>query len=139
MISFIVALMVLVAIGVLVWKAVNLQPERRPGAHDAEPPTGPTRSPTPPWGSRPGAVAPDDDPEFLRRLDDQLRRREREDGEVDPDREPVVEADLLERHAERHEHRPRRDQRAAMRRRAQQFEEARAHQIPGFGTGFSPE
>ena len=58
---------------------------------------------------------------------------------MDPDRELVVEADLLERHAERDEHRARRDQRAAVRRRAQQLKESLLHQIPGFGTGRSPE
>ena len=63
---------------------------------------------------------------------------EREDREVDAGRQLVVEPDLLERDADRHEHRARRDQRAAVRRRAQQLEEP-GHQIPGFGTGPSPE
>ena len=58
---------------------------------------------------------------------------------MDAGRELVVEPDLLERHADRDEHRARRDQRAAVRRRAQQLEESLATQIPGLGTGFSPE
>ena len=58
---------------------------------------------------------------------------------MDADRELVVEPDLLERHADRDEHRAGRDQRAAVRRRAQQLEETLLHQIPGFGTGSSPE
>ena len=57
---------------------------------------------------------------------------------MDAERELVVEPDLLEQHADGDEHRARRDQRAAVRRRAQQREELR-HQIPGLGTGASPE
>ncbi|WP_433800509.1 hypothetical protein [Actinomycetospora sp. CA-084318] len=72
---FVVAVMVLVAVGVLLWKAVSAQAlATGPGATDEETPTGPTRSPgaSRPRRSRP--VAPDDDPDFLRSLDEQVRR-----------------------------------------------------------------
>lgn len=81
MVLFIVALMVLVAVGVLLWKAVAAQAlATGTGTTEDDAPTGPTR---PPFGggrarrSRP--VAPDDDPEFLRSLDDQMRRPDRDD------------------------------------------------------------
>ncbi len=46
MVLFVVAVMVLVAVGVLLWKAVSAQAlATGPGATDEETPTGPTRSP----------------------------------------------------------------------------------------------
>jgi len=44
---------------------------------------GPTSGPRPGGGAGPrrrGPVAPDDDPDFLRRLDEERRRRQHEDG-----------------------------------------------------------
>lgn len=77
MVLFVVAVMVLVGVGVLLWKAVSAQAlATGTGTGDEETPTGPTRAP----GSRRGrTVAPDDDPEFLRSLDEQVRR-----GREDP-------------------------------------------------------
>ncbi|MDL5155332.1 hypothetical protein [Actinomycetospora termitidis] len=79
MVLFVVAVMVLVAVGVLLWKAVSAQAlATGPGATDEDAPTGPTRpAGGPPRRTRP--VAPDDDPEFLRSLDEQVRR-----GREDP-------------------------------------------------------
>jgi hypothetical protein len=72
---FVVAVMVLVAVGVLLWKAVSAQAlATGSGSGEDEAPTGPTRAP---GGARPRRtrpIAPDDDPEFLRSLDEQVRR-----------------------------------------------------------------
>ncbi|MFC5065397.1 hypothetical protein [Actinomycetospora atypica] len=78
MVLFVVAVMVLVAVGVLLWKAVSAQAlATGPGSADEETPTGPTRAP---GSARRGrTIAPDDDPEFLRSLDEQVRR-----GREDP-------------------------------------------------------
>ena len=57
---------------------------------------------------------------------------------MDAARELVVEPELLEHDADRHQHRPGRDQRPAVRRGPQQLEGS-GHQSPGFGTGASPE
>ena len=78
MVLFVVAVMVLVAVGVLLWKAVSAQAlATGPGGADEETPTGPTRAPG--TARRGRTVAPDDDPEFLRSLDEQVRR-----GREDP-------------------------------------------------------
>ncbi|WP_018330799.1 hypothetical protein [Actinomycetospora chiangmaiensis] len=75
MVLFVVAVMVLVAVGVLLWKAVSAQAlATGPGAADEETPTGPTRSPGVSRARRSRPVAPDDDPDFLRSLDEQVRR-----------------------------------------------------------------
>ena len=77
---FVVAMLVLVAVGVLLWKAVSTQAlaTGNPAGED-EAPTSPTRTPGAARSRRARPVAPDDDPEFLRSLDDQLRRPGRED------------------------------------------------------------
>jgi hypothetical protein len=54
---YLVALIALTAVGILTWKAMSRQ---QPGSPPARP--APTRT-----------VAPDDDPEFLRRLGERLR------------------------------------------------------------------
>ncbi len=79
MVLFVVAVMVLVAVGVLLWKAVTAQTlATGSGTTDDEAPTGPTRAPGP---RRTRPVAPDDDPEFLRSLDEQVKRGR---GDDDP-------------------------------------------------------
>lgn len=75
MVLFVVAVMVLVAVGVLLWKAVSAQAlATGPGTTDDEAPTGPTRSSGASRTRRSRPVAPDDDPDFLRSLDEQVRR-----------------------------------------------------------------
>ena len=76
---FLVAMLVLVAIGVLLWKAVSAQALATGAAGEDDPPTGPTRPPGSGRSPRTRPVAPDDDPEFLRGLDEQLRRPKPED------------------------------------------------------------
>jgi hypothetical protein len=72
---FVVAVMVLVAVGVLLWKAVTAQAlATGSGTSEDEAPTGPTRSPGAGRARRTRQVAPDDDPEFLRSLDEQVKR-----------------------------------------------------------------
>lgn len=56
---FIVAMVAAVVVGTLMWRGLSRQ--------DGRPPARPTRP------ARPRAVAPDDDPDFLRRLGEQLR------------------------------------------------------------------
>jgi hypothetical protein len=72
---FVVAVMVLVAVGVLLWKAVSAQ-ALATGSQSGEDevPTGPTRTPGTARPQRTRPIAPDDDPEFLRSLDEQVRR-----------------------------------------------------------------
>ena len=75
-----VAMIVLVAVGVLLWKAMAAQALAASSSASDDAPTGPTRAATGPGRPRrQRPVAPDDDPEFLRRLDDQLRRSDRDD------------------------------------------------------------
>lgn len=65
------ALVVLVPVlGAVVWVLVSRG--RRAARRQAGGPGRPAR----PGGRRPGPVAPDDDPDFLRRLDEERRRRE---------------------------------------------------------------
>jgi hypothetical protein len=72
---FVVAVMVLVAVGVLLWKAVSAQAlATGSGTTEDEAPTGPTRAPGASRTRRTRPIAPDDDPEFLRSLDEQVRR-----------------------------------------------------------------
>lgn len=69
--------------GPLVW---ILTSRAQPATGGAGPAQGRRPGPGVPGGSsprRPGPVAPDDDPEFLWRLDQERRRREREDGTGD--------------------------------------------------------
>jgi hypothetical protein len=78
---FVVAVMVLVAVGVLLWKAVTAQAlATGPGTAEDEAPTGPTRAAGAGRGHRTRPIAPDDDPEFLRSLDEQVKRG-RTDGQ----------------------------------------------------------
>lgn len=59
----VIAIVILVVVGVLAWRALRIQPEealRR------------VRTPQ-------RSAAPDDDPEFLRRLGERVRRRDLED------------------------------------------------------------
>ncbi|HEY2224334.1 hypothetical protein [Actinomycetospora sp.] len=75
MLLFVVAVMVLVAVGVLLWKAVSAQAlATGSGTTEDEPPTGPTRAPGDGRARRTRPIAPDDDPEFLRSLDEQVKR-----------------------------------------------------------------
>ena len=83
MIPFLVAVLVLVVVGTLLWKVMAAQAAQ--AGHDGasgsvgeDPPTGPTRAATPRRPPR-RSVAPDDDPEFLRSLDERIQRSERED------------------------------------------------------------
>ena len=74
-----VAMIVLVAVGVLLWKAMAAQAVATSSTSD-DTPTGPTRATGGPGRARrPRPVAPDDDPEFLRSLDDRLRRSDSDD------------------------------------------------------------
>jgi hypothetical protein len=78
---FVVAVMVLMAVGVLLWKAVTAQAlATGSGTAEDEAPTGPTRAPGAGRRRSPRTVAPDDDPEFLRSLDEQVKR-DRTDGQ----------------------------------------------------------
>ncbi|NMO91870.1 hypothetical protein HH311_19005 [Actinomycetospora sp. TBRC 11914] len=73
--------MVLVAVGVLLWKAVTAQAlATGSGTSEDEAPTGPTRAPGAGRGRGTRPIAPDDDPEFLRSLDEQVKRG-RTDGQ----------------------------------------------------------
>lgn len=82
MLLFVIAVVVLAAVGVLLWKAVSAQAlATRTG--DDEAPTGPTHTPGTTRPGRTSPVAPDDDPEFLRSLDEQVRRG-RGDGQEPP-------------------------------------------------------
>lgn len=77
MIQILVALLVLVMVGTLLWKVMSAQAAQ--AGHDVgrgasdDPPTGPTRTTRP---RRPRTVAPDDDPEFLRSLDERIQRED---------------------------------------------------------------
>ncbi|MCD2192655.1 hypothetical protein LQ327_04530 [Actinomycetospora endophytica] len=75
MLLFVVAVMVLVAVGVLLWKAVSAQAlTTGSSTSEDEAPTGPTRTPGAGRPRRTRPIAPDDDPEFLRSLDEQVKR-----------------------------------------------------------------
>ena len=76
---FLVAMIVLVAVGVLLWKAVSAQALATGVTPEDDAPTGPTRSSGSGRAGRSRPVAPDDDPEFLRSLDDRIRRPGPED------------------------------------------------------------
>lgn len=85
MIPFLVAVLVLVIVGTLLWKVMAAQAAQAgddgaPGGMVEDAPTGPTRAATPRRPQRPHRpVAPDDDPEFLRSLDERIHRSERDD------------------------------------------------------------
>lgn len=81
MIPLLVAVAVLALVGVLLWKAVAAQAlATGSGQNEDDAPTGPTRTAGPSGRrTRPRPVAPDDDPEFLRGLDEQLRNSRRDD------------------------------------------------------------
>ena len=75
MVLFVIAVMVLVAVGVLLWKAVSAQALTTGSTTtDDDAPTGPTRTPGANRAPRTRPIAPDDDPEFLRSLDEQVKR-----------------------------------------------------------------
>jgi hypothetical protein len=79
-IPFLVAVLVLVVVGTLLWKVMAAQAAQAghdgaPGGSAEDAPTGPTRAASPRRPqSRP--VAPDDDPEFLRSLDEKIQRED---------------------------------------------------------------
>ena len=72
---WILGIVLLPPLGSIAWLAVRFSRRGKRGAArpGTQSPYGPSR-PT----SRPGPVAPDDDPEFLWRLEQEKRRRERE-------------------------------------------------------------
>ncbi|MEJ2888386.1 hypothetical protein [Actinomycetospora aeridis] len=79
MIPFLVAVLVLVVVGTLLWKVMAAQAAQAghdggPGGMVEDAPTGPTRQASPRRPRRP--VAPDDDPEFLRSLDEKIQRED---------------------------------------------------------------
>ena len=82
MIPFLVAVLVLVVVGTLLWKVMAAQAAQAghdgvPGGMVEDAPTGPTRAATPRRPQRPRrSVAPDDDPEFLRSLDEKIQRED---------------------------------------------------------------
>ena len=81
MIPFLVAVLVLVVVGTLLWKVMAAQAAQAghdggPGGMVEDAPTGPTRQATPRRPQRPRQVAPDDDPEFLRSLDEKIQRED---------------------------------------------------------------
>jgi hypothetical protein len=78
-IPFLVAVLVLVVVGTLLWKVMAAQAAQAghdggPGGMVEDAPTGPTRQASPRRPQRP--VAPDDDPEFLRSLDEKIQRED---------------------------------------------------------------
>ena len=82
-IPFLVAVLVLVVVGTLLWKVMAAQAAQAghdgaPGGSAEDAPTGPTRAASPRRPQR-RPVAPDDDPEFLRQLE--RRRKEQESEE----------------------------------------------------------
>ena len=78
MVLFLVAMIVLTGVGVLLYRAVAAQTASPATSVDDDAPTGPTRAAG--GRARPGrTVAPDDDPDFLRSLDDRIRRSDRDD------------------------------------------------------------
>lgn len=82
MIPFLVAVLVLVIVGTLLWKVMAAQAaEATRDGHGSgtDAPTGPTRTAHSARPRRTRPVAPDDDPEFLRSLDDHIRRPDRDD------------------------------------------------------------
>ena len=81
MIPFLVAVLVLFVVGTLLWKVMAAQAAEasRESGSGADAPTGPTRTARPARPRRPRTIAPDDDPEFLRSLDDHIRRPGRDD------------------------------------------------------------
>ena len=79
MIPFLVAVLVLVVVGTLLWKVMAAQAAQAgsdggPGGMVEDAPTGPTRQAPRRPQRRP--VAPDDDPEFLRSLDEKIQRED---------------------------------------------------------------
>jgi hypothetical protein len=79
-IPFLVAVLVLVVVGTLLWKVMAAQAAQAghdgaPGGMVEDAPTGPTRAATPRRTQR-RPVAPDDDPEFLRSLDEKIQRED---------------------------------------------------------------
>jgi hypothetical protein len=81
-IPFLVAVLVLVVVGTLLWKVMAAQAAQAghdgaPGGMVEDAPTGPTRAASPRRPQRPRRpVAPDDDPEFLRSLDEKIQRED---------------------------------------------------------------
>ena len=63
---FLIAFVGAAIIALVLWKAMN-------SSRTPVPP--PTRR-TPPHGARPRASGPDDDPDFLRQLDERVKRRD---------------------------------------------------------------
>jgi hypothetical protein len=79
-IPFLVAVLVLVVVGTLLWKVMAAQAAQAghdgvPGGGAEDAPTGPTRAASPRRPQR-RPVAPDDDPEFLRSLDEKIQRED---------------------------------------------------------------
>jgi hypothetical protein len=79
-IPFLVAVLVLVVVGKLLWKVMAAQAAQAghdgaPGGSAEDAPTGPTRAASPRRPQR-RQVAPDDDPEFLRSLDEKIQRED---------------------------------------------------------------
>ena len=77
---WLVVIIVIPLLGAVAWLIAGRAPRSAYGASEA--PAGPRR-----LGRTRGAVAPDDDPRFLRQLDDeawQRKMRERRDGVADP-------------------------------------------------------
>ena len=84
---WILGIVLLPPLGSIAWLAVRFSRRRNGGRPASRGPVAP--SPHQPY--RPGPVAPDDDPEFLWRLEQERRRRERERGgerESGHEREP---------------------------------------------------
>jgi hypothetical protein len=77
---WILGIVLLPPLGSIAWLAVRFSRRSQRGARRSPGPAGP--GPQSPY--RPGPIAPDDDPEFLWRLEQEKRRREREQ---EPDQE----------------------------------------------------
>lgn len=85
--AWVAIIVLLPVLGPIVWIAVsrNSRAPSRPGPT----PPGPTRGPLRPPTRRPGPVAPDDDPEFLWRLEQQRRRAAGEPPADEPPQPPA--------------------------------------------------
>lgn len=83
--AWVVIVVFLPVLGPIVWIVVSRSSRRSSPPRPAPPGRGPARGPLRPPTRRPGPVAPDDDPEFLWRLEQQRRRAA---GEPPGDEQP---------------------------------------------------
>ncbi|NLF04063.1 MAG: hypothetical protein GX593_03500 [Actinomycetales bacterium] len=85
---WILGIVLLPPLGSIAWLAVRFSRRAQRGTGSQGPASSGYASQPPRQPYRPGPVAPDDDPEFLWRLEQEKRRRAADEREQDPEQSP---------------------------------------------------